>query len=164
MANKKEDELENEKGQAEAVDSAESADAFSIDDAAGLGVLADEIDKDSSEGNERGDNMNAAAPPENYHPEDVKLERDEMTEAERQSVPSQGQGAEAQNAEQNQQWKAWGAGIQERTSNEQTAELPQGQEQGEGEETGKDNDSALQAQRHQEAHRQADEAEQAYSR
>jgi len=176
MANKTtDDDLDNEKGQGQ-VDALDSVDALEIGDVSGLGAIADAIDSDAKgEAGEKksgGHQMNAAATPENYHPEETRLDGDEMTEAERQSVPSSGQpaeqntaqvpGVEAQNSEQNQQWKAWGAGVQERTSNDQAAETTQGQEQGEGEEAGKDNDSALQAQRHQEAHQQ--EADQAYSR
>lgn len=178
MADKQEDELENGMGQVGAID---SADTLAVGDVGGLGMVADAIDSDNAkgetEGKKSGDQMNATTVPENYHPEETRLEADEMTEAERQSVPSRpaeqnaeqangtGQGAAVQgeqSAEQNQQWKAWGAGVQERTSNEPAAEATQGQEQGEGEEAGKDNDSAMQAQRHNAAHQQEDE--QAYSR
>jgi len=178
MADKQEDELENGMGQVGAID---SADTLAVGDVGGLGMVADAIDSDNAkgeaEGKKSGDQMNATTVPENYHPEETRLEADEMTEAERQSVPSSGQpaeqnaaqtkgaeqgtapGVEAQSSEQNQQWKAWGAGVQERTSNEPTAEASQGQEQGEGEgeEAGKDNDSAMQAQRHNAAHQQEDE-------
>lgn len=174
MADKQEDELENGMGQVGAID---SADTLAVGDVGGLGMVADAIDSDNAkgetEGKKSGDQMNATAVPENYHPEETRLEADEMTEAERQSVPSSGQpaeqnaeqtkgaeqgaaqGVEAQNAEQNQQWKAWGAGVQERTSNEPAAEATQELE--EGEEAGKDNDSAMQAQRHNAAHQQEDE-------
>jgi len=173
MADKKEDELENGTGQVD------SADALGdVSGLGGIGMVADAVDSDNAKGEteekKSGDQMNATAVPENYHPEETRLEPDAMTEAERQSVPSRPteqnaeqytvtvQGASAQgeqSAEQNQQCKAWGAGVKERTSNEPAAEATQGQEQVEGEEAGKENDSAAQAQRHFEAHQQPQQQE-----